>query len=258
MISKKLFSAVQEIMTDRSRPKKPSQKLFPFRNLLNCGECGCAITSETQKGHNYYRCTKKKDTCSQHYIREELLAEQINDWLKKVSLPAELADEMINELDKEKDEATKEGAVFAQNLKNQISELDGKLDALLDTHLAGTIDRDEYTAKKQKILNAKIGISDDLKNFELNGNHWLEPAKKFILVAKQAGIIALQENLFSKKDFLKKIGSNRLLLSRDVRVELKESWNLLKNWNQKSQAEGLGLIETCKTSLRLSGLDSNQ
>src|SRR3989338_5086662 len=69
MIAKKLFEACQKVMADRSRPKKPSQKEYPFRNLLKCGECGCAITSETQKGHNYYRCTKKKDTqCSQKYI----------------------------------------------------------------------------------------------------------------------------------------------------------------------------------------------
>lgn len=255
MISKKLFSAVQQTLTNRSRPKKPSQKLFPFRNLLNCGECGCAISSEIQKGHTYYRCTKKKVACSQHYIREELLAEQVNNWLKKVSLPAELADEMINELDKEQNEALKQGADFAQNLKDQISELENQLDKLLDTHLQGTITKDEYIAKKQKILNAKVGISDDLKDFGRNGNHWLEPAKKFILEAKQAGIIALQENLFSKKDFLKKIGSNRLLLSREVVVELKESWKILAQTQIAAQEGGDNNRET---SFKLSELDSNQ
>ena len=53
VIAKKLFEACQKVMADRSRPKKPSQKEYPFRNMLVCGECGCAITSETQKGHNY-------------------------------------------------------------------------------------------------------------------------------------------------------------------------------------------------------------
>ena len=255
MISKKLFEACQSIMSDRSRPKKPSQKLFPFRNLLNCGECGCAITSEIQKGHNYYRCTKKKGACSQSYIREELLAEQINDWLQKVSLPTEIADEMVSELNKEQERASKDGAVFAQNLRGQISGLDDKLDVLLDTHLAGTIDRDEYTAKKQKIINRKIEISEDLKDFERNGNHWLEPAKQFILEAKQAGIIALQENLFSKKDFLKKIGSNRLLLSREVGVELKESWNLLAE-NKITALKGGDL--TRERLIYLGDLGSNQ
>ena len=255
IITKKLFEAVQKTLSDRSRPKKPSQKTFPFRHLLYCGECGCAISSEIQKGHTYYRCTKKKGACSQRYIREELLAEQVSGWLQKVSLPAETADWMAAELDKEKVQDAANGAIHAQNLKEQIRELESKLDKLLDAHLQGTIDRGEYTAKKQKILDAKIGISENLLDFERNGNNRLEPAKKFILEAKQAGIIALHGNFFDQKNFLKKIGSNRLLLSREIRIELKKSWNLLAETKIASLGEG---GENRKTNTRLSGLDSNQ
>ena len=77
-ISKKLFDEVQEVMKEKSKPKKRKEKInYAFRGLLKCGECGCAITSEIQKGHIYYRCTKKRGKCSQRYIREELLAEKI-------------------------------------------------------------------------------------------------------------------------------------------------------------------------------------
>jgi len=65
MITKKLFEKCQDVLSDRSRPNKRKIKEFAFRGLLFCGECGCAITSETQKGHNYYRCTKKRNKCSQ-------------------------------------------------------------------------------------------------------------------------------------------------------------------------------------------------
>jgi hypothetical protein len=58
MISKKLFDTCAEVMADKSRPKKRSKTIATFRGLLNCAECGCAITSEIQKGHHYYRCTK--------------------------------------------------------------------------------------------------------------------------------------------------------------------------------------------------------
>ncbi|MFH1997269.1 MAG: hypothetical protein ABII94_01065 [Patescibacteria group bacterium] len=75
------------------------------------------------------------------------------------------------ELDKDKEQEAKDGAVFAQNLKSQIKELEDKLDTLLDTHLDETITKEEYTAKKQKILNHKIEISEKLKDFEQNGDH---------------------------------------------------------------------------------------
>ena len=229
MITKKLFDKCQKVLSDRSRPQKRKIKEFAFRGLLFCGECGCAITSETQKGHNYYRCTKKRGKCSQSYIREEVLADQINKQIQKVSLPPSWADKMIAELEKDKEQEAKDGAVFAQNLKDKIKELEGKLDLLLDAHLDGTISREEYITKKEKIINEKSELAQKLKDFERNGNHWLEPARQFILAAQQAKIIALQENPVAGRDFLKRIGSNRFLLSQKVAIEPKKSWQILYN-----------------------------
>jgi hypothetical protein len=48
---------------------------------------------------------------------------------------------------------------------------------------------------------------------------------------------------------------NRLLLSREVRIELKESWNLLENWKNKTRAGGSGLSLTHKTNSKLSLLN---
>ena len=66
-VSKKLFDTVQSVLTSKTCPKKRGEKIFPLRGLFRCAECGCSITAETKKGHNYYRCTKKKDDvkCSQ-------------------------------------------------------------------------------------------------------------------------------------------------------------------------------------------------
>ena len=255
MIPKKLFEVCQKVMADRSRPKKPSQKEYPFRNMLVCGECGCAITSETQKGHNYYRCTKKRDKkCSQKYIREEVLAEEVANELQKVSLSSAWAEWMLNELNKEEVEAAQSGAVFAQNLKDKIKELEGKLDLLLDAHLDNTISREEYTAKKEKIINEKSELSEKSKDFERNGNHWLEPARQFILAAQQAKIIALQENPVAGRDFLKRIGSNRVLLSQKVAIEPKKTWQIL--YNLPAEARSAEATNSQHT-IWLPGEDSN-
>jgi len=77
-------------------------------------------------------------------------------WTKKI----------ISELDKEKEQAEQAEETFAQNLKKQITELNEKLDKLLDLQLSGTISTEEYAEKKQKILNQKIEISEKLKDFE--------------------------------------------------------------------------------------------
>ena len=236
MITKKLFEKCQRVMTDRSRPQKRNIKEYAFRGIFKCGECGCFITSETQKGHNYYRCTKKRIPCSQPYIREELLAKQISDILQKVSLPQSWAEKMLAKLDKEQKQENDKSKTFAQNLKSQIKQCEEKLNKLLDIHLQDTITRDEYIIKKQKILNQKVAISEKLKDFEQKGNYWLEPIKNFIFEAKQAKIIALQENLFEKRDFLKKIGSNRILREREVYINPKNEWKILWNFSAERQS----------------------
>ncbi len=237
MISKKLFDKCAEVMANKSQPKKRHIAKPTLRGLLNCAECGCAITSEIQKGHHYYRCTKKRGNCSQKFIREESLIEQINDALQKVSLPPSWADEMLAKLETEREQERQDGNIFAQNLKVEIGNLNDKIEKLLDTHLDGLIPKDEYVVKKQKILNQKIELSEKLQDFEQKGNHWLEPMRLFILDSKQATITASKENLEDKKNFLKKIGSNPILSARTLSFSPKKSWEILLNsWDSEIPA----------------------
>ena len=224
-------------MARKSQPKKRHIAKPTLRGLLNCADCGCAITSETQQGHHYYHCTKKRGNCSQGYIREEFLVLQINDVLQKVSLPPSWADEMLAKLETEREQERQDGLIFAQNLKAQIEDLNIKIEKLLDAHIDGLILKDEYVLKKQKILNQKIELSDKLRDFEQKGNFWLEPMRLFILDSKQALIIASEENLEDKKNFLKKIGSNHLLDARTLLISAKKSWEiLLSAWDFNSPA----------------------
>ena len=131
-IAKKLFDKCQEVMAQKAHKVKRGQIEYAFRSLLKCGECGCSITSETHKGHNYYRRTKKKQACSQKYIHEELLAEQISNLIQKVSLPSAWTKKTIAELDKKKEENVQAEMTFAQNLRSQILEHEETLNKLLD------------------------------------------------------------------------------------------------------------------------------
>ena len=77
IITKKLFDSVQEVMMRKSKPHSKGLKPFLYRGFFRCGECYCFITTETQKGHNYLRCTKRKNPCEQKYVREEIITSQI-------------------------------------------------------------------------------------------------------------------------------------------------------------------------------------
>jgi len=239
-ITKKLFDQCQMVMARKAHPTKRGEQKHILRGVMKCSSCGCGITSEVQKGHVYYRCTKKKGACTEPYVREESLASQITEYLQKVSLSREWADTMLAELDKDESESAHAGALYAQNLKDKIKVCEKKLDRLLDAHLENTISSDEYIGKKRLLLDEKIDFEQKLKDFEHKGNRWLELCRAFILDANQAEIVASGENLEAKRDFLLKVGSNPHLRARTLFATPKKSFALLADFPYSARSAPLG------------------
>lgn len=175
IISKKLFDSVQAVMSNRGKKGRKRKHYFAFSGLLHCGNCGCTITAEIQKGNNYYRCTKKKERCLEKFIREEALIEQIKEFIKKVTLPDDWTANMLNEIEKEKEQAKIETKNIVQNLIDKKIEIDQRINRLLDLFVDGKgINQEEYQTKKQKLLDEKLDIEQKINDFEQTGNNWLE------------------------------------------------------------------------------------
>ncbi len=230
IITKKLFDKCQEVMANKSKPKTPKLKPYIYRGLFRCGECGCFITTETQKGHNYLRCTKRKVRCSQKYAREDAITSQIKKEIQKVSLCSAWAKNCITELEKEKAEKAQAKSSFAQKVRDELVENEQKFDRLLDLHLEGSLSQTEYTAKKQKLVLAKKDLQEKISAFEQKSNNRFELADKFIKDSKQAKIIASKENPEGIRDFLKKIGSNFQIQNQAVSFSPRGAWQIVANW----------------------------
>ena len=215
LISKKLFDKCQEVLHQRGKPQKKRKNNFAFLGLLKCASCGCSITAEKQKGHNYYRCTKKKGLClEKHYIREEALAEQFKKFFEKVSLTSQDKEKVLFELEKEEVSAKKQSEQLVQNLKEELKIIEQKLEKLLDVYLCETITTEEYTKRKEKLINQKMDLQDKIKDFEQNKLSWLEPAKEFISNLEKAHELKNSEDFSEFPVFLKNIGSNHILQNR--------------------------------------------
>ncbi len=233
IISKKLFDAVQQVMNNRGKKKWKRKHNFAFSRLMRCGNCGCMITAEIQKGHIYYRCTKQK--CDERYLREEKLVEQLKAIIQKVSLPDEWAEKMLAEIEREKEQAKQETKSLVQNLLDQKAAIEKKMDRLLDLYIEGKdIEPEEYQAKKQKLLNEKLEIQQKIKDFEQAGNNWLEPMKEMILASSQAKILLSQSDNSQIRTFLKNIGSNFILKGKKFQFEGKIGWRALLNSPQNT------------------------
>ena len=250
LISKKLFDKCQEVMVKRGRVKEIRKHNFTFLGLLKCGSCGCSITAEKQKGHNYYRCTKKKGACQEKYLREESLLEQIKNHLQKVSLSGHNTEKVLAALNQDETQAKQQTQVETVNLKKQLAQIEAKLQKLLDVYLADALTQQEYAAKKEKLIAEKVRLDEKIADFEQKGLSWLEPAREFVLSLNQATKLIENENKAEMTTFLKNIGSNCILENRQFKFSPKIPYDLVA---ERSEATS----KTLPNSYWLPGQDSN-
>ena len=232
IISKNLFDAANAVLEHRWRYSPADNKNEPkaFLGLLHCAECGGGITGEIQKGHTYYRCTKKNKTgrCTQPYIREEALDAQISALLKPYSLRADWADEMLKRVNEEKKQSAQTAKLMAGQKHEEIEKINLRLQKLLDAFLDGVIERSDYTAEKAKLMSQKKSLEEQSSALLRGRADWLEPFQNWIITARNAGEIAVTGSPQEKKVLAQKVfGSNLVLDCKKARGSCVKPWSLL-------------------------------
>jgi DNA invertase Pin-like site-specific DNA recombinase len=248
IISKRLFDRVQEVMAQKSKPKSSKLKPYLYRGLFRCGECGCFITAETQKGHNYLRCTKRVSLCTQKYVREEIIVTQVDHTIERVALESALADNIILELEQDRQTAAKGQEAAVARCKADLAAYEKQMDLLLDMRLNEQISEPEYISKKCILVNQKAELKGKLEAFEHNRQNRFEPAIAFIKEAKNATFLLAEGNAEQKRDFLKKIGSNFQMADKSLAVEFRKPWNLLAEFNSARSTPLAAGGENCEKS----------
>jgi site-specific DNA recombinase len=257
IITKKLFDKCQEVMRKKSKPKGRKLKPYVYRGFFRCGECGCFITTETQKEHNYLRCTKRKNPCSQRYTREEIITSQIKEKIKKVSLSSAWVNASVAQFKKEQVEINQAESSFAQRMRDELVEIEIKLDRLLDLHLEGSLTQTEYAAKKQKLIFAKKDLEEKISAFGRKSNNRFELAITFLKDTNQAEKYAQQENPERNRDFLKKIGSNFRIADRRLVCDFKNAWIIAEKYHGEAQRAKAKTYDFAKSESWLGREDSN-
>ena len=227
IISKKLFDQCQEVMKRKSKPKSSGFKQFLYRGFFRCGECGCFITTETQKGHNYLRCTKRKNPCTQKYVREELITSQIQEEIKKVSLPLDWLKWMIEENAKDQSSEVQSSEIFSQKIQNEISLLDSKIEKLMNAYLENALSLEEYREAKSALVGSKQLLKEKLLAFEKKSHNRFELADKFLKACVSNVELANDRTNEENAHLFKKVGSNFLIKDRTVLFEPRGAWKIL-------------------------------
>jgi hypothetical protein len=216
------FEKVQKVRKNRGKGRYARHSSFPFRGLIICHQCGCAITSDEQKGHNYYRCGKRRGPCDLKTIREEALTQLIRASIRRVSISDAWADKMLAEIDRWSltDTATQADIVARQKI--ELARITARLDRILEVFIDGTISKDEFTAHKEKLVQEKTVLAESIANFETKGANRFKPLADFITASRQAKYLAQTDDLEELRNWHKKAGSNLIFAGRILEAKGEE------------------------------------
>lgn len=228
IIDKKLFSDVQLILNNKSRPRKQVHN-FEYTGLMRCGECGSMITAETKKGFIYYRCTKKKGNCSQKYLRENELEKQLYNNMLQYLIPQEFIQWALEVLNTNNaDEDKKRKAILLQQ-RNQLTHIEQQLGNLLKLKISPSnmnselISEEEYINQKGILLSEKKTIKEKLSDVEQNMDNWLEQCEQFFDLAVNCEKKWHQNKSGNRKGiFAFMFGSNTILIDQKVLFKAKK------------------------------------
>ncbi len=232
IISKQLFDRVQAVRACRTHPMAPVRQPKAFTRLLRCGECRMSVTAEVQKGHVYYRCSRKSraTTCRQPFVREEQLERDISQLLAACSLPEGWGKDMFKRLAAETDQLDKTAEAVLREKNEAITQIGIKQQKLLDSYIEELIDREEFAGQKRKLLTEKKRVQEQISRCERERYPWLEPFKEWIETASSLGKIAETGSRHEKKVLAQKVfGSNLALRDKQAHGKAVERWSLLQN-----------------------------
>ena len=219
IVSKALFDEVQNVMARRGHPHQPRREPLPYLGFIQCGECGAAITGERQKGHHYYRCTRKLGPCSQkRFIREEALTDELRAVTARAAIPAEPGAHMLAQVREWRQTESDCRASELAEERTRLGKAESRLSRLLDVYLEGDIEQADYSRKKGELLHEKAGIRERVRRIEREGSAWLEPMENFLndaILAETTAFSGTEEEL---RGFHRRIGSN-LSLIEPIRPE---------------------------------------
>lgn len=228
LISKGLWNRVQDRLNGKAQTSGGKKHIYVYRGLLSCGECGCSITAERQKGHVYYRCTKSRGKCSQPYIREEDLSVQFAEIFDPIGIDKPTYDIMLVKMEElyKQDRAYQERVT--KNLQSRLTRLRQEKRRLYRKMINDEIlDPEMYQELRAEIEDQMVQIGMRIAQLTKKTHDWLEESSNLLKLAKQAKKLFLVGNREEKHKLLESVSSNRILKDRKVHFNYKKPFDIL-------------------------------
>jgi site-specific DNA recombinase len=208
IVSRDCFKDVQDVFAAANRPRYGKHQ-HAFAGLLTCGRCGSAYTAEVQKGkYVYYHCTGHRGRCGNTYVREEDLALLFGELVKRVRIPAELADAVASALRDSQSDKERFVLTTTMRLQQQQLLLRAKLDRAYDDRLSGQISEELWTRKSAELESQLETVRTEMARHEHASHDYEKTGLQILELAQSAYSQYVTQNAPEQARLLKILLSN--------------------------------------------------
>lgn len=222
-----VYERVQELMHSKARPR-PKKRHFAFRGLLRCGTCGCLITAEIKKERFvYYRCTRSRGNCHELPIREEELAAQLGEPLKRLRITSERMEWILQALKASHADEMKYRDEETRQIERERAEVQRKLDAVYEDKLAGVISTELWERKHAEYSHRLGRLLGTLSEHRYAEENYLTTGTRVLELAKRAHSLYIDQSRDEQRKLVDLMASNCTYKDGKAHVELKEVFAIL-------------------------------
>jgi site-specific DNA recombinase len=249
MITVEEFEKVQKMLGRKGNPRY-QKKQFAYTGIMQCEECGCAITAAEKtklikstglyKNYIYYYCTNRKAGI-QCQSRKPLtvfeLENQIVEEMENVSISQTFQNVALAILKQNSSSLKSTKEVICENQKREISSVEKELKNLLQLRISDMINDEEYKLEKEqrdkKLIFLKQKIEQEkLQPYQVIEN--IETLFESITDIKNKFIESTEED---KKKLFIRIGENFTLRGKKLNI-IKPKWlTAVQKYKKEVEAE---------------------
>ncbi len=231
------FEEIQYVLGLKNKPR-PKTHYFPYTGLMSCGECGCSITAEKKTKHQengnthsytYYRCTKKKGPCRQHYLLSTELERQFGELLDAVQIPEGFHDWAIGEIKKDQEKSVGDRQTSLQQAQTGYNEVLKQMDTLVGKYLDDKVPEDYYQRRLAELEHDKETRKRLLDSIDTRVDERLQELDQDLSFAATAAERFAHGDERTRREIVSYLGSNLVLTDGVLDIQLKKPLFMLKS-----------------------------
>lgn len=246
MVSPEEFDRVQELLGSKGTRKLATRKVFTYRGLLMCGECGCAITSEEKTKYYkngrsqtfiYYHCTHKRPCSQRKNLNETKLEQQFDEKLSKYTILPQFKEWALEVLDTQNDVETTDINAILTTQHRTIEDAHQQMKKLIGMAAKEFISEQEFLQEKKDLEKQINDLEEELSDTKLRAENWYGTFTRTFELAVHGRERFMNGDVITKREILSDLGSNPVLLEGELKINTYPWLEIIANEYPKLEAE---------------------